>query len=60
MKAIAKLFETMLTKDATPTWGHQTGDRSARGAGPERSWGWSGAAGTVAGVGAADRQRPPA
>ncbi len=36
MKAIAKLFETMLTKDATPTWGHQTGERSARGAGPER------------------------
>jgi hypothetical protein len=24
MKAIAKLFETMLTKDATPTW-EQTG-----------------------------------
>lgn len=29
MKAIAKLFETMLTKDATPTWEHQTGSTSA-------------------------------
>jgi len=37
MKAIAKLFETMLTKDATPTWGHQSGSVSP-GAGPERAW----------------------
>lgn len=42
MKAIAKLFETMLTKDATPTWGHQSGTDTSRGFGPERSWIWTG------------------
>ena len=40
MKAIAKLFETMLTKDATPTWGHQSGTTQAQGAGPEQNWTW--------------------
>lgn len=43
MKAIAKLFETMLTKDATPTWGHQS-STPAPGAGPERSWIYGGGA----------------
>lgn len=49
MKAIAKLFETMLTKDATPTWGHQTGTAGATaedcwgwGGAPETCWGWGG------------------
>jgi hypothetical protein len=42
MKAIAKLFETMLTKDATPTWGHQTRPLSFT-EGVEGSWGWGGA-----------------
>ncbi len=32
MKAIAKLFETMLTKDAARTWEQQTGSTS--------SWVW--------------------
>ncbi|MEI2766061.1 MAG: hypothetical protein V9F82_10295 [Dermatophilaceae bacterium] len=33
---IAKIFEAMLTKDATPTWG---GSALAVPA-PERMWGW--------------------
>lgn len=40
MKAIAKLFETMLTKDATPTWGHQSGTAQAQAAAPEQCWTW--------------------
>ena len=44
MKAIAKLFETMLTKDATPTWGTQSGSAALSGGhGPEQMWGWTGA-----------------
>ena len=45
MKAFAKLFETMLTKDATPTWGHQGAHTALTGAlaGPEQMWGWTGA-----------------
>ena len=42
MKAIAKLFETMLSKEATPTWGSSTRPVSFH-AGPESSWGWGGA-----------------
>jgi hypothetical protein len=39
MKAIAKLFEIMLTQDATPTWGPQTvGAPLPQGAGPEQLW----------------------
>ncbi|MGV1007005.1 MAG: hypothetical protein ACOYBY_00135 [Dermatophilaceae bacterium] len=42
MKAIAKLFETMLTKDATPTWGSPGGSTLLNGpaVGPDHYWGW--------------------
>jgi len=39
MKAIAKVIESMLTKDATQQWTGQTSAVSSR-----DSWGWSGVA----------------
>jgi hypothetical protein len=42
MKAFAKLFETMLTKDPMPTWGHQGNATQPHGAGPEQLWSWGG------------------
>lgn len=42
MKTLAKMFEAMLTHDATPTWKDAPSGSWTWGGSPESSWTWGG------------------